>query len=101
MATYQNIFNRVLIHGEPDPGVPLPEGGIWERGKASFSRLFGLFGEAQVGPGYLGTTGLVSLLFGIAAFEIIGLNMWASVGWDPVEFFRLLPWLALEPPGPE
>jgi photosynthetic reaction center M subunit len=40
-------------------------------------------------------------LFGIAAFEIIGLNMWASVGWDPVQFFKLLPWLALEPPGPE
>ena len=100
MAAYQNIFNRVQVHGDPDPGVPLPEG-IWERGKAGFSRLFGLFGEAQVGPGYLGTTGLLSLLFGIAAFEIIGLNMWASVGWDPVEFIKMLPWLALEPPGPE
>ena len=84
MATYQNIFNRVQVHGEPDMGVPLPDGTIWERGKARFSRLFGLFGEAQVGPGYLGTTGLLSLLFGIAAFEIIGFNMWASVGWDPV-----------------
>jgi photosynthetic reaction center M subunit len=101
MAAYQNIFNRVQVHGDPDPGVPLPEGGIWERGKAGFSRLFGIFGEAQVGPGYLGTTGLLSLLFGIAAFEIIGLNMWASVGWDPVEFIKMLPWLALEPPSPE
>ena len=100
MATYQNIFNRVMIHGDPDPGVPLPEG-IWERTKAGTSRLFGLFGEHQVGPSYLGTTGLLSLLFGIAAFEIIGLNMWASVGWDPVQFIKMLPWLALEPPGPE
>ena len=101
MAAYQNIFNRVRVHGEPDMGVPLPPGGIWARGKARVSRLFGRFGEAQVGPGYLGTTGFLSLLFGIAAFEIIGLNMWASVGWDPVQFIRLLPWLALEPPGPE
>ena len=101
MATYQNIFNRVQIHGEPDPGVPLPPGNIWERGKARFVRLFGIFGEAQVGPGYLGTTGFVSIVFGLVAFEIIGLNMWASVGWDPIEFVRLLPWLALEPPPPE
>ncbi len=26
--------------------------------------------------------------------------MWASVGWDPVQFVRQLPWLALEPPAP-
>jgi hypothetical protein len=39
-----------------------------------------------------------SLLFGFIAFEIIGLNMLASVNWDPVEFIRQLPWLALEPP---
>ena len=24
--------------------------------------------------------------------------MWASVGWDPIQFVRQLPWLALEPP---
>ena len=27
--------------------------------------------------------------------------MWASVNWDPVQFIRQLPWLALEPPAPE
>ena len=32
------------------------------------------------------------------AFEIIGLNMMASVNWDPIQFVRRLPWLALEPP---
>ena len=26
--------------------------------------------------------------------------MWASVNWDPVQFVRQLPWLALEPPAP-
>ena len=59
------------------------------------------FGDAQIGPIYLGTAGTFSLLFGFLAFEIIGLNMWASVGWDPVEFIRQLPWLALEPPPPQ
>ena len=38
MATYQNIFNRVQIHGEPDPGVAIEEG-IWGRTRAFFSRL--------------------------------------------------------------
>ena len=36
---------------------------------------------------------------GFIAIEIIGLNMWASVNWDPIQFIRQLPWLALEPPA--
>ena len=98
---YQNIFNRVQVHGEPEYGVPHPPGNIWERGKAQIVRLFGFVGDAQVGPGYLGTTGLISIVCGLIAFEIVGLNMLASVNWDPVQFVRLLPWLALEPPNPE
>jgi len=35
------------------------------------------------------------------AFLIVGLNMLASVGWDPIQFVRQLFWLALEPPPPE
>ncbi|MEM1175466.1 MAG: photosynthetic reaction center subunit M [Pseudomonadota bacterium] len=101
MATYQNIFNRVQVHGAPDMGVPHPPGNIFKRGGASISRFLGIFGEAQVGPGYLGVSGLISLLFGIAAFEIIGLNMWASVDWDPVQFVRQLFWLSLDPPAAE
>ncbi len=27
--------------------------------------------------------------------------MLASVNWNPIQFVRQLPWLALEPPGPE
>ena len=49
---------------------------------------------------YLGGLGVASLVCGFIAFEIIGLNMWASVNWDPIEFVRQLPWLALEPPPP-
>ena len=68
---------------------------------AGFVYLLGIFGNAQVGPIYLGYLGVLSLIFGFIAFEIIGLNMWASVNWDPIQFVRQLPWLALEPPKPE
>ena len=59
------------------------------------------FGDPQVGPLYLGWTGVASLLSGFIAIEIIGLNMLASVNWSPIEFVRRLPWLALQPPKPE
>lgn len=100
MAEYQNIFTRVQVHGEPDPGVPL-EGTLYERGKAQLNYWFGKIGDAQIGPFYLGWLGLSSLICGFIAFEIIGINMLASVGWDPIEFVRQLPWLALEPPSAE
>jgi photosynthetic reaction center M subunit len=101
MLEYQNLFNRVQVRTAPDPGVPIPQR-IWGRqGRpGGFSHWLGTIGDAQVGPIYLGWTGVASLICGFIAFEIIGLNMWASVGWDPVEFVRRLPWLSLEPPPP-
>jgi photosynthetic reaction center M subunit len=101
MSGYTNLFSRVQIHTtEPYPGVPLGKGNSARDGKGTMSKLLGRIGDAQIGPIYLGATGFASLLFGIIAFEIIGLNMWASVGWNPVQFIRQLPWLALEPPPP-
>lgn len=101
MFDYQNLFTRVQARAEPDPGVPV-EDGSWGRVlEARFSYWLGKIGDAQVGPIYLGWVGIASLVCGFAAFEIIGLRMWASVGWDPVEFVRQLPWLALEPPAPQ
>jgi photosynthetic reaction center M subunit len=98
---YQNIFTRVQVHGPADFGVPA-ERSTWVRqGQPFFNYWFGKIGDAQVGPFYLGFLGLASLLCGFIAIEIIGLNMWASVGWDPVQFVRKLPWLALEPPSPK
>jgi photosynthetic reaction center M subunit len=100
MLEYQSLFTRVQIRTIPDPGIPI-ENGEERFGSGAFSYLMGKFGDAQIGPIYLGWTGVLSLIFGFIAFEIIGLNMWASVGWDPVEFIRQLPWLALEPPPPQ
>jgi photosynthetic reaction center M subunit len=102
MAEYQNIFTQVQVRAPAYTGVPITPTGVWTRlGKGGFSYWLGKFGDAQVGPFYLGWTGLASLLCGFIAIEIIGLNMWASVNWDPVQFVRQLPWLALEPPPPE
>ena len=101
MATYQNIFTQVQVRGgTPYAGVPLPPGPFVRLGSGRFYYWLGKIGDAQVGPVYLGWTGLASLLFGFIAFEIIGLNMFASVNWDPIQFVRQLPWLALEPPSP-
>ncbi len=101
MADYQNIFTQVQVRGPVDYGVALPPGSLGRDGRGGFSRLLGLIGNAQVGPIYLGYLGVISLLCGFLAFEIIGLNMFASVGWNPVEFVRQLPWLSLQPPAPE
>jgi photosynthetic reaction center M subunit len=62
--------------------------------------LLGLIGDAQIGPIYLGFSGIASAIFGFIAIEIIGLNMWASVDWSPIQFVRQLFWLGLEPPPP-
>ena len=101
MATYQNIFTQVQLRGEPEAGIALPVGSEPRIGRGSFNHLMGLIGHAQIGPVYLGWTGVFSLIFGFFAIEIIGLNMLASVNWNPIQFVRLLPWLSLEPPAPK
>ncbi len=97
---YQNLFNRMHVEGPPDKGAPLKWGEENRIGKPFLSYLMGIIGAAQVGPFYLGAVGLASIICGFIAFEIIGLNMLASVNWDPVQFIRQLPWLGLEPPPP-
>jgi photosynthetic reaction center M subunit len=97
---YQNIFTRVQITVPADMGIETRESGGERMGKPYASYLIGKIGNAQLGPIYLGTLGIMSIMTGVAAFVIIGLNMLASVGWNPIEFIRQLPWLALEPPPP-
>jgi photosynthetic reaction center M subunit len=100
MAEYQNVFTRVQAVVPVDLGAPARMGPWQRQGRARLVHWLGIFGDAQLGPIYLGTSGLASLICGFLAFEIIGLNMFASVNWDPVQFVRQLPWLALEPPPP-
>ena len=98
MYEYQNIFTRVQVHGPADLGVPMKPGN-WPRESGTTTNwLLGILGDAQLGPIYLGTLGIASLLCGFIAIEIIGLNMLASVNWSPIQFVRQLFWLGLEPP---
>lgn len=101
MAEYQNIFTQIQVRGPLEEGMPLPAGDETRIGSASHNWLFGWFGNAQIGPLYGGFLGTVSILTGTLAFVIIGFNMLASVGWDPIQFIRQLFWLALEPPPAE
>jgi photosynthetic reaction center M subunit len=98
MTQYQNILTIIQVSGPAEEGMPLPKGDSERIGTPIMSRLAGWLGNAQIGPIYLGFLGSLSLVFGLIAFEIIGLNMLASVGWDPIQFVRQLFWLGLEPP---
>ena len=102
MAEYQNIFTQVQVQGPPEMGMD-PTGSIAnERTKgAAFSSLAGLFGNAQLGPIYLGTFGIVSVATGFIWFFIVGMSFWAQVDYSPALFLRELFWLALEPPAEE
>jgi photosynthetic reaction center M subunit len=101
MSEFQNIYTRVQARGPAYPGVVVAPGPYIRQGVPGFVYLFGKFGDAQIGPLYLGRLGVMSLAFGFAAIEIIGLNMLASVNWSPIQFVRQLFWLALEPPAPK
>jgi photosynthetic reaction center M subunit len=95
---YQNLFTTVQARGPSYAGVALPRDGHERSRGMTHSHWLGWIGDAQLGPIYLGFFGVASLLCGFICIEIIGLNMLASVNWDPVQFVRQLPWLALEPP---
>ncbi len=100
MIQYQNLFTSVQATGPVQQGVPLPPGDEQRLVKPFPSHLAGWIGNAQIGPFYLGPLGLVSILLGTLAFNIIGFNMLAQVNWSPVQFIKQLFWLALEPPPP-
>ena len=101
MAVYYNLFTTVQAKGPVHHGVELGPGNSPRFGHPAIFWLLGKIGNAQLGPIYLGGFGVLSLVCGMLAFNIIGLNMLASVNWDPVQFVRQLFWLALEPPPPE
>jgi photosynthetic reaction center M subunit len=101
MADYLNLFTTVQASGPVHHGEALGPSNSPRTGQPGISWLLGKIGNAQIGPIYLGGLGLASLICGLIAFNIIGMNMLASVNYDPVQFVRQLFWLALEPPPPE
>ncbi len=101
MAEYQNIFTQVQVRAAPEMGMV--EGVELENRtkSASFSNLLGWFGNAQLGPIYLGTMGMISLVTGTIWFVMVGLWFWDQAGYNPAVFLRDLFWLSLDPPAPE
>jgi photosynthetic reaction center M subunit len=100
MADYQNLFTTVTATGPVHHGVELGPGNSPRSGKPFLLYWAGKFGNAQIGPIYLGGLGIASLMLGTLWFTIVGFNMLASVNWDPIQFVRQLFWLSLEPPPP-
>ncbi len=102
MPEYQNIFTQVQVQGPAEWGMDDSGKMMAERGGTPFfSTLVGYVGNAQIGPIYLGWTGMISLAAGALWFFIVGMNMLAQVDWSLPEMIRQLFWLALEPPSPE
>jgi photosynthetic reaction center M subunit len=102
MPEYQNIFTQVQVRGAPEWGMDNELNMMEERaGRPRFSNLIGWLGNAQLGPIYLGSFGVISVATGILWLNIVGFNMLAQVGWSIPEFIRQLFWLALEPPSPQ
>jgi photosynthetic reaction center M subunit len=99
MARYQNIFSQTQIEMPVHHGVPLPRAASDRLGTPITSYWMGKFGDAQIGPIYLGWAGALSLVFGALAIMIMGFSMMASVGWDPRAFIREFAWLSLDPPA--
>ncbi|NBY08214.1 MAG: photosynthetic reaction center subunit M, partial [Betaproteobacteria bacterium] len=81
-------------------GIELGHGNSPRTGEPLIQYWLGRIGNAQLGPIYLGGLGIASIMCFVIAFVTIGMNMLASVNWDPIQFVRQLFWLALEPPAP-
>ncbi|MEO0497262.1 MAG: photosynthetic reaction center subunit M [Pseudomonadota bacterium] len=98
---YQNIFTKVQVRSEPEVGIDIGLGNRDRTENPFYNWLVGTFGNAQIGPIYLGFLGTAAFMCGGAAFVIIGLNYWVQVDFNPVRFVLELPWLSLDPPPEE
>lgn len=101
MAEYQNIFTQVQVRGQPEMGMTEAVELSNRTRTARFSTLMGWFGNAQLGPVYLGTMGVISLVSGLAWFMTVGVWYWYQAGFNPAVFLRDLFWFSLEPPAEE
>ncbi len=99
MARFHTLYSALQFQGPDDRGLnPPPIPRVGGKPFIAHSKLFGRIGELQLGPIHLGIPGIISIITGFVAIEIIGLNMWASVDWNILRFAKLLPFLALDPP---
>nr|BCT69991.1 truncated photosynthetic reaction center M subunit [Rhodopseudomonas sp.] len=98
---YQNIFTQVQVQCAAHHGVALRPGSSERETQTTFSYWLGKIGYAQVGPIYLGFTGVVSAIFFSFPLLIIGLNRMNQVDWNIIAFIKNFSRLALEPPKAE
>jgi photosynthetic reaction center M subunit len=98
MARYHTLFTAIELHDPLEKGQALPRGSSPRVLTPRHSIWLGRLGESQLGPTHLGIVGMLSLACGFIAIEIIGLNMWASVDWNPIRFIKMLAFLSLQPP---
>ncbi|MEL7281574.1 MAG: photosynthetic reaction center subunit M [Pseudomonadota bacterium] len=99
MAEYFNIFTQTQIDGPAEMGM-VEDVDLRERTQGTgFNRLIGWFGNAQLGPFYLGGLGVASIGCGLIWFVIVGLSYWDQAGYNPAVFVRDLFWLSLDPPS--
>lgn len=101
MAEYQNIFTQVQVRGHAEMGMVEDVDMSGRTKGAGFSTLAGWFGNAQLGPIYLGTLGVISLATGAIWFMLVGAWYWYQAGLNPAVFLRDLFWFSLEPPAEE
>ncbi|MGA0909242.1 MAG: photosynthetic reaction center subunit M, partial [Burkholderiaceae bacterium] len=101
MADYQNLFTQVQVNGPIEMGIPLdrPRDTAERVGKPWHWHLAGRLGNAQIGPVYLGFTGIASIIFFLIGFTAIGWNYLVQVNYSPIEFVRQLFWLSVDPPN--
>ena len=99
MANYHTLFTSIELEAPFEGGPPVPNGFAGRLMQPRHSFWLGRLGESQLGPTSLGVIGILSLVCGFVAIEIIGLNMLAQVDWNVIRFIKLLPFLSLEPPS--
>ena len=99
MARFHTLYTAIEMEGPLEAGLPMRNTMFRRIFNPIHSTLLGRIGETQLGPVALGVPGILSIVFGFIAFEIIGLNMWASVDWNVIRFIKMLPFLSLEPPA--
>ena len=72
MREYQNIFTTTQVTTTPGMGIPLsPRDNDPRIGKGKMYYWLGKIGNAQIGPVYLGTMGLISLVSFLLAYTLV------------------------------